>query len=76
MKYTGGAARDMSMSRCHDTHPRVYSPGWKERPNDDMQRITYEKMNEYTSGWVMDGNYFGVLGGSDAFDVATDVICT
>ena len=59
---------------CHDTHPRVYSPGWKELSNDDMQRITYEKMNEYTNGWVMDGNYFSVFG-SDTFDVATDVIC-
>ncbi len=53
----------------------VYSPGWKERPNDDIKRITHEKMNEYTSGWVMEGNYLRVLGESDGFSVATDVIC-
>jgi hypothetical protein len=52
------------------------SPGWKERPNDDMKRITYGKMNEYKSGWVMEGNYLSVLGGTDSFAVATDVICT
>ena len=73
MKYTGGAVRDMSMSR-HSRRVYTYSPGWKERPSDDMQRITYEKMNEYTNGWVMEGNYFSVFG-SDTFDIATDVIC-
>jgi hypothetical protein len=52
------------------------SPGWKERPNDDMKRITYEKMNEYKNGWVMEGNYLSVLGGTDCFAAATDVICT
>ena len=53
----------------------MYSPGWKERPNDDMKRITYEKMNEHTRGWVMEGNYLSVLGDTDSFSMATDVIC-
>jgi hypothetical protein len=33
-------------------------------------------MTEYTDGWVMDGNYFSVVGGTDIFAAATDVICT
>ena len=53
----------------------VCSPGWTERPNDDMKRITYDKMAEYASGWVMDGNYQSVLGEADMFAGATDVIC-
>jgi len=40
-----------------------------------MKRITYEKMNEYENGWVMEGNYLSVLGETDSFAVATDVIC-
>ena len=40
-----------------------------------MKRITYEKMNEYENGWVMEGNYLSVLGEIDSFAVATDVIC-
>ena len=57
--------------------PPSDSPGWKERPNDDMNRITYEKMNAYhKSGWVMEGNYLHISGGTDSFAVATDVICT
>jgi hypothetical protein len=76
MRYTGGAVHDMprhAVGFC--THPEC-SPGWKERPNEDMKRIIYERLNEYKNGWVMEGNYMSVLGGMDTFTAATDVICT
>jgi hypothetical protein len=79
MKYTGGAAHDMPVMslRALDFGAHLqYSPGWKERPNEDMRRITYEKMNEYKSGWVIEGNYLNALGRTDLFAAATDVICT
>ena len=34
-------------------------------------------MREHAArGWVMDGNYFSVLGDTETFAAATDVICT
>ena len=79
MKYTGGAARDMPVMslRALDFGAHFqYSPGWKARPNEDMIRITYEKMNEYKNGWVIEGNYSSALGRTNLFAAATDVICT
>jgi len=66
-----GALLSLPVIHLDEIH---WCPGWKERPREDTKRIIYEKMTEYTDGWVMDGNYFSVVGGTDIFAAATDVI--
>jgi len=35
-------------------------PDWQERPLDEFREIVTSKLDEYTDGWVTDGNYGGV----------------
>lgn len=50
-------------------------PGWQERDPSEFQEILNKKLDEYSDGWVVDGNYHPKEG-LRALDPATDVICT
>ncbi|KAF9034100.1 AAA domain-containing protein [Panaeolus papilionaceus] len=57
----------ISMDHIH------WLPGWQERDPSEFQEILNKKLDEYSDGWVVDGNYHPKEG-LRALDPATDVI--
>lgn len=52
----------------------AWRPGWLQTPEDDFRSNVVAAMSRADNGWVIDGNYFRMLG-TLVEDQATDIIC-